>query len=133
MQKAIKKFYDSLNKKANAAIVNEALHDNWIIHPALPGNGLDKEKYKAAVQPIFTGLPDFNITIDDVVENGDIVAVRGHVTATHKDNLFGVPATGTPITYLICDFHRLKDGKIAESWHVEDWLSVMFQIGLIKL
>jgi hypothetical protein len=27
------------------------------------------------------------------------------------------------------DIHRLENGQIAETWHIEDFLSVLFQLG----
>ena len=39
------------------------------------------------------------------------------------------PGTGQPIQFMAIDIHRLQDGQIVETWHIEDFLSVLFQIG----
>lgn len=128
----VAKFYDALNSKGDEKKVREVLSDDWVVHPAMSGAGTDVEKYLAAVKPIFVALPDFNIEVAQMLAEGDYVAVRGAVKATHANSLLGVPATHQPIHYMTQDFHRVVNGKIAESWHVEDWLSVLFQIGAMK-
>ena len=30
------------------------------------------------------------------------------------------------------NIHRFKDGKIVKSWHIEDWLSGLFQMGAFE-
>jgi predicted ester cyclase len=74
-------------------------------------------------------FPDLQLTNDDVIVCGDKAAVRSTIRATHEGELFGIPATGQPIEFMAIDIHRLQDGQIAETWHVEDFLSVLFQLG----
>ena len=47
-------------------------------------------------------------------------------------NLFGVEATGQQFSCLAHDFHRVENGKAVESWHIEDWLAVLTQIGAFR-
>lgn len=129
----IAKFYGALNLQGDEKLLKEVLAEDWTVNPALSGEGSDADKYLKAVKPIFSALPDFKINILQTVVEGNFVAVRGEVTATHAGSLFGVPATNKTIAYMTQDFHQFKDGKIAASWHIEDWLSVLFQIGAIKL
>lgn len=125
-------FYEALNQGGNEQLAKKVLVENWTVHPPLPGEGSDAERYLQAVKPIFAALPDFRIAILQTIAEGDFIAVRGEVTATHSGTLFGVEATHRPISYMTQDIHRIEDGKIAESWHIEDWLSVLFQIEAIK-
>jgi predicted ester cyclase len=55
--------------------------------------------------------------------------VRSTIRATHEGELFGIPGTGMPIQFMAIDIHRLQGGQIVETWHIEDFLSVLFQIG----
>jgi predicted ester cyclase len=69
------------------------------------------------------------VTNEDVLVAGDKAAVRSTIRGTHEGELFGIPGTGQPVEFMAIDIHRLEDGQIVETWHVEDFLSVLFQIG----
>ncbi|MDQ3399326.1 MAG: ester cyclase [Deinococcota bacterium] len=40
-----------------------------------------------------------------------------------------MPATGAEVSFVAFDMYRVQDGLIVESWHVEDLLSMLTQIG----
>ena len=69
------------------------------------------------------------VTTEDVLVAGDKAAVRSTIRGTHEGELFGIPGTGQPIQFMAIDIHRLENGQIVETWHIEDFLSVLFQIG----
>ena len=56
-----------------------------------------------------------------VVVDGDYVVVRGEYSATHTGEAFGIPATGARFTFTAFDLHHIQDGRIAETWHLEDF------------
>jgi hypothetical protein len=44
-----------------------------------------------------------------------------------------VAATDKPFSVRAHDIHRFgADGMVLESWHIEDWLSFLFQVGGMK-
>jgi len=59
-------------------------------------------------------LPDLHATERAIVAEGDLVAARLTVEATHQGELLGIPATGRPVRWDAVDVYRLVDGKIAE-------------------
>jgi hypothetical protein len=47
--------------------------------------------------------------------------------------MLGVGATGKPFSVRAHDIHRFgADDMVLESWHIEDWLSFLFQVGAMK-
>ena len=122
-------FYDGLNGGGPAAF-ERALADDWIVHgtsPSLPT--LDFDAYLEALSGFSAGLTDSVYTIEAVHAADDVVTVRGTITGTHSGPLFGVPATGTRVEFGAIDVHRVEDDTIAESWHVEDFATLLGQIG----
>ncbi len=69
------------------------------------------------------------MTNDDVLVAGDKVAVRSTGRGTQQGPLLGIPPTGRQVEFMAIDIHRLANGQIAETWHIEDYLSVIFQLG----
>lgn len=65
------------------------------------------------IKNAFSGL---HATIDDMVAEGDKVAVRFTATGIHTGPLPGVEPTGMPVTWTGIAIYRIVNGKIAEDW-----------------
>ena len=61
----------------------------------------------------------------------DRAAVYWTMEWTQRGDFFGAPADGKRMTMRGADFYRLRDGRIAETWHVEDMLGVFIQLGMM--
>ncbi|WP_230492484.1 ester cyclase [Martelella alba] len=72
---------------------------------------------------------EFRIEILDVLAQGDRVAVRAAMSGVHQGELFGIPPTGRTFTVALHEFHEFRDGRVAKTWHMEDWFSLFNQIG----
>src|SRR5579864_2871341 len=71
---------------------------------------------------VFLGaLPDLVAEEQDVIASDDLVAIRLIVTATHKGDLLGIPATGRRVQWNAIDIYRVTDdAKISEEWASDD-------------
>jgi predicted ester cyclase len=124
----VQDFYAALN--GEPAKFADALASTWIVHgssPAVPD--MDFQTYGKVAGEFLKGLPSFKYRIDAMHVAGEFVTVRGTVTATHGGMLFGVPATGNQVEFGAIDIHRVEGNRIAESWHIEDFITVLGQIG----
>jgi steroid delta-isomerase-like uncharacterized protein len=75
--------------------------------------------------------PDFHLSIDAQVAEGDSVATRWTVTGTHEDEFYGIPAMGKQVIHYGTTFYRLENGRIAEVWFLADMMGLMQQLGVI--
>lgn len=75
---------------------------------------------------------DLVVTVEDVVVSGDggLAAVRSVSRGVHAGELLGVPGTGRRVEFRASDFHRLENGRIVKTWHLEDYFGVATQLGL---
>jgi len=80
---------------------------------------------------IIAAFPDINVTIDDIIAEGDRVVVRMHTSGTQKGEFRGIPPTGKTAVITEMSIYRISEGKIAEAWVVSDWLGLMQQLGVI--
>jgi steroid delta-isomerase-like uncharacterized protein len=78
-----------------------------------------------------TAFPDWHMTIDDMVAEGDKVVVRYTANGTHQGEFQGIPITGKPYTQNAIVIYQLTNGKIVEGWLQTDMLSMMQQLGLM--
>ena len=56
------------------------------------------------------------------------MVVRGEVTGTPAGKLFGVPHTSNSFRIMAIDIQTIKDGRIAKTFHMENWLSAIGQL-----
>jgi predicted ester cyclase len=75
-----------------------------------------------------SSIPDMKFDIKEVLVSGDRAIVRGEVTGTPAGELFGVPHTGKSFRIMAVDIQTIRDGKIAKTYHVENWLSALNQL-----
>jgi steroid delta-isomerase-like uncharacterized protein len=108
----------------------ELYADDLTVHGYPPG-----VEGKAGVGEFYRGfskaLPDLQLTADDVIADGDKVAVRYRIRGTHSDELMGVPATGKAVDVEGQSFFRFEDGRVAERWQSLDAIALMTQIGAL--
>ena len=75
-------------------------------------------------------LPDLTASEQSIVAEGDTVAVRYVVEATHQGALLGIPATGKRVRWDAIDVYRVSNGKIVEEWAADDMLAVLIGLGV---
>ncbi|MDO1558465.1 ester cyclase [Brevundimonas sp. 2R-24] len=90
--------------------------------------GLDGVVY--GVKRIRTAFPDWFERVDDVLVDGDRVAVRYTSTGTHQGAFWGLAPTGARIEVREMSIYRVADGRIAEQWCLFDELARLQQLGV---
>ena len=76
-------------------------------------------------------FPDVQLSVQEQVAEGDMVATRWIASATHQGDLMGIAPTGNRVTVAGTSVERIVDGKIEETWDNYDALGMMQQIGAI--
>lgn len=79
----------------------------------------------------FSAFPDLQLTLEDLIAEGDKVAVRYRSRGTHRGELMGISATGKPVTVAGISIYRLAEGQIAELWDMPDNLGMLQQLGVV--
>jgi predicted ester cyclase len=73
-------------------------------------------------------FPRYELIADDIVAEGDNVAVRATFRGTHKGDLMGIAPTGKLVVLPLIIIYRIAQGRIAEHWLSVDMLSLMQQL-----
>jgi steroid delta-isomerase-like uncharacterized protein len=89
------------------------------------------KNYAAVMEQFWAALPDAHAAEQTAVADGDTVAMRFVVTATHTGELWGIPATGERVQWNAIMTYRFKGGRVAEQWAAEDWVAILQQIGVV--
>jgi predicted ester cyclase len=76
-------------------------------------------------------FPDLVSTIEDMVAEGDKVAIRVTHRGTHQGKFMGIAPTGNKIEVTNTAIFRITGGKCADCWATIDSLRMMQQLGVI--
>ena len=113
----------------NFGVRDEVLADNFVAH--FPGHepihGI--EAFRQFTSAFFTAFPDLQTTIEDLMAEGDKVAVRQTWRGTHSASFQGIPPTGKRITFTSIEIYRVAGGKLAEEWVELDVFGLLQQLG----
>src|SRR5262245_20609431 len=113
----------------DTSVLDEIVAEDVIDHNARPGQRSGRLALVDAVVLYRSAFPDIEITADQTVTDGDLVAITGTISGTNTGELMGLPATGKRAVFAYMDMHRIVDGRIVESWHVEDLAGMLTQLG----
>lgn len=128
----VKNFYEAFSSK-NKDQLDVVLEKDWIDVPMAPGQQPGLEGMKGALDHYYASFPDLNVTNEDFIVQGNKVVVRSTIRATQLGNFASIQPSNKPIQIMALDVHELCNGKVVQTWHVEDWLSGMFQMGALPL
>src|SRR5947209_6596447 len=127
----VRRINDELISQGNMAVADEPFADDFVDHSAFPGVSPDRDGVKALFTMMRGGFPDLHVTIQDQVAEGDKVVTRKTFNGTHEGELFGIPATGKPVSFGVIDILRLRDNQATDHWNVVDQLGLMQQLGVV--
>ena len=128
----VRRLVEGVWSTGNLAAADEILAPNMVDHAAQMGGGAgDAEGFKNQVRMFRAAFPDGHTRIDDMIAEGDKVAVMWSNRGTHLVEWFGVPPTGKTVVARGIDIHLIRDGRMAEHWDVVDMLSILMQIGAL--
>jgi len=127
---AVRLFEEVINQERKA-VVDEIFAADAILHDPFTGTSRGCAAFKALLGIFDTAFPHHRVRVEQVIAEGDYVAVLHTHLATHNGPFMGLPATGKAITVNGLELFRFADGQIAEFWRKDDDASLLIQLGIL--
>jgi len=108
--------------------VDEFLAPSYVIADAPPGTPPGADGVRQVVAMFRGAFPDLEITLDEVIAEGDVVAASSTLRGTQRGDFLGVPATGRPVSISSLTMVRIVDGRLVESRVKNDTAELMRQL-----
>ena len=124
-------FYDEVMTGGNLDRIPELCTEDVVDHEAPPEWPTGIEGVRQTMQMFRTAFPDLEATVEEAIQEGELVATRVHMTGTHEGEFQGIPPSHNKIDIETIDIIRLDGEKCAEHWGVSDNLLMMQQIGAV--
>ena len=113
-------------------VADELIAPNYIGHdPVSPEDVRGPEGVKEFAGMYRNAFPDVQMSVEDQIAEGDMVATRWIASGTHQGDMMGIAPSGNRVTVSGTSIERIVDGKIEETWDNYDALGMMQQIGAI--
>lgn len=129
-KRIVRRYYEEVLNAGDVETLDKLAVADYVEHDPLPGQAAGREGLTQRVRMLRSAFaPRFSI--EDVVAEGDKVVVRWIHRGTHVGAFLGRPPTGKSFAMAGIDIHRLRDGRLAEHWHVVDLFGQLQQLGLI--
>ena len=128
----VRRLFEEVWNKGNLQVTDELFTPNYTHHDASTldvGRGPESEKKRATLYR--AAFPDFRLTIEDLIADGETVMARWSCRGTHKGDLSGIAPTGKQFTISGVSIARFANGKMAEGWVNWDALGLMQQLGVV--
>ncbi len=112
-------FTETVNGATDPAAVLDEI--DRVVDPGfVDHDGPDPEHGHAALRTLLPkllrALPDAALTVEHLISEGDLVAVRLRGHATHTGSVPGWPATGREVRWTENEILRMRAGRLVESW-----------------
>jgi steroid delta-isomerase-like uncharacterized protein len=127
----MRSFYEDVFSAGKLEKFGEYVSKDVKEHEEFSGLTPDFDGVKAFFATQRSAFPDTNVTVHEMLAEGDLVAARITVSGTHKGDFIGIPATGKTVDIEAMDIVRIKNGKIEEHWGLTDTVKMMQQLGVM--
>lgn len=131
---AVSRFYQALGtlfQTGDVTALDDALAPQFRHH--LPGMPPDREGLKQVMPAFRAAFPDMELSVEEMIVEGDLVADRVTWHATHRGELMGIPPTGKRVTVTEIHLARIAEGRIVERWGDWDQLGLLQQLGALPI
>lgn len=127
----VQRFWDEVINKGHLDLIDDLVSPGFVWHGPGARDVQGPAGLKQLVGSYLAAFPDLKTQIHHQVAEGDSVASRLTVQATHRGELEGIAPTGNPMKIDQINIIRLDRGKLVELWDMFDELAMMRQIGAV--
>ena len=135
----VRRLFDEVFTTQNVAAADDIMAEEYIEHAIAPfgreepGCVHGPSHAREVVEWLTAQFPDLEMTIESLVAEGDMVAVRVRSAGTNRGRRGGfAPPTNKRFVADQSHRYRVANGRLCEHWATRDDLSTMLQLGLIE-
>lgn len=111
----VRQLFEAVTTK-KVDLVDELMIADYRDNDAYPGQPQGREGYKQIFAYLLSAFPDTQLTIEDIIAEGNKVVIRSTWTGTHQGEFMGIPATGKQVSTTAINIYRIENGKLVEEW-----------------
>ena len=129
----VQRYVDEIQNGHSIDTIDSIFAEDFVDHMATHGGlfqGIDG--LKRGYSELLAAFPDLQVTVKDLLAEGDKVVVYKSTTATHRGTYQGILATGNRVQFESIYIFQIREGKIAEYWGLFNEYALKQQLGVIE-
>jgi steroid delta-isomerase-like uncharacterized protein len=117
-----KRWFEAVWNQGRESAIDELFHPQGKAYgfPEPDSVLIGPEGFKSIHRQFHSAFTGIHITIDDLIAEGDRVAIRWTCVMTHNGDGLGFPATGKKTHFGGSSFITCRDGKLIDGWNFMD-------------
>jgi predicted ester cyclase len=134
----VRRHFEELWNRKDLTVADELMAPDDLEHAvapfgqAEPGRVNGPAALRQTAEWLLAQFPDLHMTIEAIVAEGDLVAVRVLSEGTNLGLLNGVAPTGKRFAAHQSHWFRVADGRLVEHWATREDLVAMLQLGIVQ-
>jgi predicted ester cyclase len=131
-------YLDGMNRK-DMRVIRECFAPDYVNYfPAGQGEVRGIDDFTRVLGEFLDAFSELVFTVEDVLGDGEKVALRWSATGIHTGDYRGipptvvVPATGRPVSFGATDIYRVVGGRVVEEWNTLDGFDILRQLGALR-
>lgn len=134
----VRRYFTEAWNNRDVAVVDDLFVEDYVIHQGGQTIPVGRQALKDGILAIRSAFPDFNMRIDHVIAEDDLVAAFLTNEGTHNGELMipdlgrSLPATGRRVLFTETALFRFTDGRIAEGWYTSDRFAMLRGLGAVS-
>jgi steroid delta-isomerase-like uncharacterized protein len=123
---------EELWTRGDLTVIDQLYSDDCVFHDlGSPEDIHGRDGLKQYARMYRTACPDLQCTVEEIMAEGDKVALRWVSRGTHQGDLMGIAPTGKQVTFRGIQMQRISEGKIEEEWAGFNTLGALQEIGAV--
>ncbi|HEU4692179.1 MAG TPA: ester cyclase [Vicinamibacterales bacterium] len=123
---------DGMNRLDAAMVASLHTEDGVVESPFAGGIAEGRDAIERVYQAFFRSFSTAEFRQEQLIIDGDQVAVLAHIHGTNKGGVMGLPPTDRPFSISLVSLCDLRDGLIARERRIYDFTGLLLQVGAIK-
>lgn len=114
----------------NLDALNRLTTEDFAMHQLVAREDHDRESFRGFQERILDAMPDFSITLDELITEGEDAVALVRMSGTPEKPFQAIQPTGKSFEVPVFHKYRFEDDRIGELWVMADAMGVMRQLGL---
>jgi len=133
-KETVSRLINEFVNEGNEEVADELLAPDYVRYdPDAPSGTQGAEEFKEMIRMFGNAFSDAEVSIEEIIGEGDLVVFRGIERGTHDGEFMGHEPTGETFEINGLAMHRVEDGQITATWANWDMLGMLQQLGIVPV
>jgi steroid delta-isomerase-like uncharacterized protein len=123
---------EALNRLDASMLAGLHAEDGVVDSPFGGGVAEGRDAIEEVYRAFFTSFSTAEFRQEQLIVDGDKVAVVAHIQGTNRGGVMGLPPTDRPFSISLVSLCDMHDGFIARERRIYDFTGLLVQVGAIK-